>query len=244
MIKLLYTKGELAGQEYRSWNDVQEFCQETIQQVAMVAYENKLDQRSVFTHYGFEVIATATGASGFKNGVLASMNFWLDSVLDIIFEYDSGDAKGDERQIAFYELMHRIGKIPGMQLFRTSSRMWNSYIELDSAGSQVPIKIWEPTIDHPQELLKDYPRVGAMLEAAGLLGSEKEREVKVGEWAFMEMLNGADPEKTMRLVKDVQHYGNAKLPVNKYEIPEDLFAVIYAFLEGKFYEELNLNSEE
>ena len=244
MIKLLYTKGEKAGQEYYSWLNIQQFCQETIQQVAMVAYENKLDQKSVFTHYGFEVVTTATGANGFKNGVLASMNFWLDSVPDVIFEYDSGDAEGDARQIAFYELMHKIGEIPGMQLFRTSSRLWNLYNELDNGMAKEPIKIWEPTVDHPQELLIDYPRVGAMLEAAGLLGSEKEREVKVGEWAFMEMLNGADPEKTMRIVKDVKHYENAKLPVNKYEIPEDLFAVIYAFLEGKFYEELNLNSEE
>lgn len=242
MIKLLYTTGEQAGQVCRSWDNVQEFCQETIQQVAMAANENKLDHRSFFTHYGFEVVTTATGANGFKNGILGSMNFWLDSLPNIAFVYDSGDAEGNTRQIAFYELLNKIGMVPGMQAFRTSSNLWNLYIDMDNAVAPEPIKIWEPTIEHPQLLLQDYPRVGALLEAAGLLGSEKERENKIGEWAFMEMLNGADTEKTLRIMHDVQNYQGAPMPALQEPI-QDLFPIIYAFLQGKFYEELNLEQK-
>lgn len=242
MIKLLYTTGVQSGELCRSWENVQEFCQETIHQVAMVANENKLDQRSVFTHYGFEVVTTATGANGFKNGVLASMNFWLDSLPNTAFVYDSGDTE-DERQKAFYELLNKIAMVPGMQTFRTSSNLWNLYNDLSKTVSPVPLKLWEPTTDHPQQVLQDYPRVGAMLEAAGLLGSDRERNNRIGEWAFLEMLNGAEEEKTLRIMRDVQNYQRAEMPALKEPV-QDLFAAIYAFLQGKFYEELNLTEEE
>lgn len=243
MINLLYTTGEKAGEICRSWENVQDFCQETIQQVALAANENKLDHRSFFTHYGFEVVTTETGATGFKNGILASMNFWLDSLPNTAFTYDSGNPKGDVRQKAFYELLNKIALVPGMQAFRTSSNLWNLYNDLSNTVSPVPLKLWEPTTEHPQQLLQDYPRVGALLEAAGLLGSDRERDNKIGEWAFMEMLNGADIEKTLRLMHDVQNYQGAAMPTLKEPVP-DLFPVIYAFLQGKFYEELNLGAEE
>lgn len=243
MIKLLYTSGEKAGETVQTWENVQDFCQESIHQVAMVAYQNKLDQRSVFTHYGFEVITTAAGANGFKNGILASMNFWLDSIPNVQFIYDSGDAKGDVRQVEFYRLLNRIATVPGMQIFRTASTMWNLYNELSTNGSAEPLKLWEPTVEHPQQVLQDYPLVGALLEAAGLLGSDSERENQVGTWAFMELLKGADIAKTLRKVHDVQNYHRAEVPTLQEQAPQDLFAVIYAFLQAKFYEELDLDGE-
>jgi len=242
MISLLYTTGVQTGKVCRSWEDVASFCQETIQQVAMAANENHLDQRSFFTHYGFEVVTTETGANGFKNGVLASMNFWLDSLPDTAFVYDSGDSEKDARKAAFYELLNRIALVPGMQTFRTSSNLWNLYNDLDQNGSKEPIKIWEPTTNHPQQVLQDYPRVGALLESAGLLGSDSERENVIGEWAFMEILNGAEVEKTLRIMHDVQNYKGAQMPALREPV-QDLFPVIYAFLQGKFYEELNLGQE-
>ena len=245
MIKLIYSAGEHKGEICRSWENVQEFCQESINQVSMVAYENKLDQRSVFTHYGYEVITTATGANGFQNGVLASMNFWLDSIPDTIMEYDSGDTQ-DEREIRFYELVNQIARVPGMLTFRTSNDLWYRYSKLSNTVSEVPLRLWEPTTEHPEQVLKDYPLVGALIEAAGLLANEEKRIYNAGAWAFQELLNGANLEKTVKAMRDVAASVRAKLPDYKYtKAPsEDIFAAIYALLQGKFYEELQVTKEE
>lgn len=244
MIRLLYTKGEQAGQVYHEWQDVQSFCQESIYQVSMVAYENKLDQKSVFTHYGYEVVKTAAGGNGFKNGILASMNFWLDSVPDVILEYNSGEPKS-EREKNFYAVLNQIGKVPGMELFRTSNDLWTSHRQLSNTVSKEPLRLWEPTTEEPEQLLKDYPRVRAMLEAAGLLANEEKRIVEAGAWAFQELLNGAELKSTMKAMRDAVASAAAKLPEYKYtkQPNQDIFAIIYAFLQGKFYEELELGNK-
>lgn len=245
MIKLIYNSGVQKGQTCRQWQDVQEFCQESIHQVSMVAYENKLDQRSVFTHYGYEVITTPTGANGFKNGVLASMNFWLDSLPETIMEYDSGETE-DAKQAAFYKVLNQLAHVPGLQVFRTSNDLWVRYRQLDSEGTEEKIVIWEPTTAAPEDILEDHPRVKAMLEVAGLLAAEDERVVKAGEWAFQELLNGAPLKQTVKIMRDVAASASAKLPEYSYtqEPNEDIFAIIYAFLQGKFYEELQVGQEE
>lgn len=239
MIKLIYSSGEQKGQICREWKDVQGFCQESIYQVSMVAYENKLDQRSVFTHYGYEVVQTSTGANGFKNGVLASMNFWLDSLPNTMFEYDSGETDNIKQQ-EFYRILNQIASVPGMLTFRTSNDLWSCYRKITSDHSDASILIWEPTTAPPEELLKDYPRVGAMLEAAGLLANENKRVVAAGEWAFQELLNGAGLKNTVKTMRDVVASAAAKLPAYFYtkNPNKDIFAIIYAFLQGKFYEEL------
>lgn len=244
MIRLIYASGPKKGQLFYEWKDVQEFCQESIHQVSMVAYENKLDQDSVFTHYGFEVVTTPTGANGFKNGILASMNFWLDSVPGTIMEYDSGETD-DVKQIAFYKVLNQIANVPGMLTFRTSNDLWFRYRQLEQNFAQATVKIWEPTTAVPEEVLQDYPRVGAMLEAAGLLADNNERVVKAGEWAFQELLNGAEPKRTVKLMRDVAASASAKLPdyVFTKEPNKDIYAIIYAFLQGKFYEELQMAEE-
>ena len=239
MIKLVYDSGSKAGTSLQSWENVNDFCRDTIEAVAMVAYENKLDQKSVFTHYGYEVVTTAAGENGFKNGFMGSMNFWLDTVPNVSFSYDGGTEQPSAREKAFYELLNRIGGVPGMQRMRTSSRLWNLYNEL-LHGAQEPLKLWEPTVEHHQELLRDYPRVGALLQVGGYLASDKERESRVAAWAFMELLEGAGVEPTLQIFHDVITYKNAPMPAQTREIPQDLFAALYAFLEGRFYHELQL----
>ena len=244
MIRLIYAGGEKKGQLFCEFKDVQEFCQESIRQVSMVAYENKLDQRSVFSHYGFEVVTTPTGANGFKNGILASMNFWLDSVPDTIMEYDSGETE-DAKEKAFYKVLNQIANVPGMLTFRTSNDLWFRYRQQEQNFAQATVKIWEPTTAVPEEVLQDYPRVGAMLEAAGLLANDDQRVVKAGEWAFQELLNGAELKRTVKVMRDVAASASAKLPdyVCTQEPNEEIYAIIYAFLQGKFYEELQTAEE-
>lgn len=241
MIKLLYAYGKHQGELFRIWRDYNSFVKDTIELVAQTAFNNKLSQKALFLHYGYGVRINEAGQQGYTNAVLGGMNFWIDSFPDLAFEYDS-EAEDEEKEEPiqkekrkrFYAWLQRFNRLKGMQLFRTSNEMWNSYINTDCT-EECPV--WEPNVPAPQQLLEKYPEVAALLEAGNLINEEQPHKVVSGLWAIEQLLSGESVEKIMPKLRGCAENPDSVAKLEK-KVHSELGVIFYAFLTGKFFEEV------
>lgn len=239
MIKLQYAYGKHQGELYRIWRDYTSFAKDTLDLVAKTAFDNQLPQQAAFLHYGYGVKTNEAGQTGYTNGILGAMNFWLDSFPDLCFEYDTvGDEDEDTaedlaKRKNFYSWLERFNRVPGLQLFRTSNELWNYYANNDST----PVcPVWEPNVPVPQQVLETYPVVAALLEAGNLLNGEPQL-APAGLWALEQLLSG---KEAYAVIPEMQKYAAAPEAAQALggKIHTELGVVFYAFLTGKFYEEV------
>lgn len=241
MIKLLYAYGKHKGELFRIWRDYASFVKDTIDLVAQTAFNNKLSHKAVFLHYGYGVKVNEEGQQGYTNAILGGMNFWIDSFQDLTFEYDTvaeDEEKEElfqkEKRKRFYTWLQRFNRIKGMQLFRTSNELWNCYANLE-VTEECPV--WEPNVPSPQQLLETYPEVAALLEAGNMINDEQAHKAIAGLWAVEQLLLGEAVEKVLPKLR-----GCADNPESveklKNKVHPELGVVFYAFLTGKFFEEV------
>ena len=240
MIKLIYANGKHQGELYRIWKDYAGFAQDTLNLVARTALDNKLSQKAVFLHYGYGIAADEQGRTGYTNGILGGMNFWIDSFPDLIFVCDSvqededEDAPQDPVREKFYYWLNKLGQVKGMQQFRTSNEMWAVYAGNESTEE---IPIWEPNLAAPDQLLESYPTIAALLAAGNLVNSEKQSEAMAGLWAVEQLLDGGSAEQVLTEMQTYAASDDAAAAL-KGRVQPELGVVFYAFLTAKFYEEI------
>lgn len=240
MIKLLYACGKHQGEVYRIWRNYQDFARVTIDLVANTALNNKLPQKAVFLHYGYGFQENAEGQPGYTNGILGAMNFWLDTFPDLRFEYDT-QAEDEEKETYieaakrknFYIWLQRFNSVKGLQLFRTSNELWSYYSNTDST-EECPV--WEPNVPAPQQLLEDYPEAVVLLAAGNLINSQQQHEKVAGLWAVEQVLLGKEPLE--KLSAKLQGLIENPAGTEKLKVKSELGVIFYAFLSGKFYEEV------